>query len=229
MNQQMSEQERKDFEKRLEVDENLSEELMRMVAHESYKYDLKKEFDTYESKNTKSGQKTLFRKVSKVAAIMLLLMIPAAFIFYYSTASTCLITTEYMDYPSHGNHRSSSSSEYQPMSEAYEAIRNQDFEKASAYFDGSLSDEKLKPESHLYAGISLLWAKKDAQTELAVQHFREVLTTENDRNDAARWFLALGQFELGNKEEARLLFQEIANNPRHFRQQQAVVILEKYY
>lgn len=225
----MSEKERKDFERRLDVDESLSDEFMRTLARENYKHDLEKEFDAYESKNNKSGHKILFRKISKIAALILLVMIPSAFIIHYFTASTCLITKEYMDYPSPGNHRSSSSSDYQPMSEAFEALRNQDFEKAASYFDAYNSDDKLSLESNLYAGISLLWVKKDPQTKLAVQHFQEVLATKNDRNDAAQWFLAIGYFELGNKDEARLLFQEIADDPHHFRQQQANAILEKYY
>ncbi|MCF8366690.1 MAG: hypothetical protein K9H16_12955 [Bacteroidales bacterium] len=229
LNGQMSELEREDFEQRLDLDESLSDELMRIVAREGFKHDLKEEFEAYETEHTSPGQMILFRRVIKIAALILILVTSSVFITYYLSKPSHLIVAQYMDYPLPGNHRNGSSGESQPLSKAFEAFSNKDFELAAGLFTQMAGDPGLAKESHLYAGISLLWIKKDLQTELALKHFQEVLSTKNDRNDAALWFLAIGQYEVGNKDEARLLFTDIAANHHHFRHEQAAEILENYY
>jgi tetratricopeptide (TPR) repeat protein len=229
LNGQMGAQERKHFEQRLDDDEVLSDELMRLAARQSFKRDLEKEFDTYQSTHPYPGQKIFFGKVSRIAAVILFLIIPSAFIVYYLNTPGHLITAQYMDYPLPGNHRSAGDSEYQAFSKAVEAFNQHRLEEAAILFSEKANNPAMADESNLYAGISLLWMKDDVHTEKAVQYFQEVLSTKNDRNDAARWFLAIARFELGEKEEAERLFKEIAANNHHFMKQQAVDVLERFY
>lgn len=225
----MSSHEREAFEQKLDANESLSDELMSIVALENLKRDLEKEFDAFESSHPHPGRKILFGKVSRIAAIILFLIIPSAFIVYYLNTPDHLISSRYMDYPLPGTHRSAGNSKHQTFSQAIEAFNRHKFEEAANLFSQEADKPAMADESHLYAGISLLWMKDDIQTKEAVKHFKAVLATKNDRNDAALWFLAISYFELGNKDEARLLFRDIADNPHHFRQQQAGAILEKYY
>lgn len=229
LNGQMSPDEREAFSQRMDADEDLTDELMSLLARESFKQGMKKEFDAAEREHASPGKKILFSKVAQIAAMAIVFIGLSVVFTYFFKKPSHLIVADYMNYPVPGNHRNGSSDESQPLAKAFESFRNQDFEEAAGLFTLAADVPGLTDESHLYAGISLLWLQKDVQTKLAVHYFQQVLSAKNDRNDAAQWFLAIGQYELGKKDEARLLFTDIVANPHHFRHEQAAEILEVYY
>ncbi len=233
LNGQMEQQELKDFGLRLDADEFLSDELMNIVARESVKHDLKKQFKGFEKENDFSGggKKNLFGKLAKIAAVILVFMIPAVYLAFFLNSPHSLISDKYMDYPLQGNHRgvADDNARQAQMNDAVEAFEKHNFEKAAGLFGNNIEKPGQENAARLYAGISLLWTKKAENYPLAAQYFQEILSTKNPRNDAAEWFLAISKFESGQKEEAQVLFTKIANNPHHFRQVQAKEILEKWY
>lgn len=231
LNGQMSPNEQNAFNQRLDADETLSDELMSIVARESFKQDLKNEFKTWESENAISGQKIPFSKIAQIAAVLILIIGLSVVLIHYLEKPSHLIIAEYMEYPLPGNHRNSIANDVDqyPMSDAFDAFREANFEEAAKLFTGYSANHSLTNESNLYAGISLLWTKKQTNIAEAIPYFNTVLATTNDRNDAALYFLAIARYELKEKEEAKRLFQEIAADPNHFKCQQAKAILEAYF
>lgn len=227
----MSPDEREAFSRRLDTDESLSDDLMSLLARESFKQDLKNEFKTWEGDHAKSGQMVTFRKIAQIAAALLIIVGLSVVLIHYLEKPSHLIVAEYMEYPLPGNHRDGNTNDVKqiPMADAFDAFREADFEIAAQLFEGYSTNPSLTNESNLYAGISLLWTKEKTNVAEAVPHFQTILSTVNDRNDAAEWFLAIARYELKEKEEAKRLFQEIAADPNHFKCQQAKAILEAYF
>jgi tetratricopeptide (TPR) repeat protein len=139
-----------------------------------------------------------------------------------------MITTVYMDYPVPGKHRNGDAASL-PMNDAFEAFERHKFARAADLFENYFETPGKENTSNLYAGISLLQTKKAKNYPRAIVCFERVLSSPNPRNEAAEWFLAIGRYELGQKDQARILFSKIADNPRHFRQAQAREILAEYY
>ena len=233
LNGQMDAQERKDFGLRLDADESLSDELMSIVARESVKHDLKKQLEGFEKdKDLARASKTiLFGKLAKIAAVILVFMVPAVYLTFFLNSPHYLISDKYMDYPLPGNHRGVVDDNARPaqMNDAVAAFEKHNYEKAAKLFGNNSETPGQENAAKLYAGISLLWTKKAENYPRAAQYFNEILTTKNSRNDAAEWFLAMAKFEMGEKPEAHKLFKKIANDSSHFRQEQAIEVLKKFY
>ena len=230
LNGEMDGDELIDFENRLDTDETLAEEFSGFVTKVSFKQELKHKWMA-ETGNTGRGRIIPFHRISIIAAVIVVLLVPSAFIAYYLSSSSSLINDYYMDYPVTGSHRGvdATGGKQNILSGAYEAFKKSNFEEATVLFKKQCNNPGLAVESNLYAGISLLRAKKEKDTHEALQHFNIVMATDNNRNDAAEWYKALALYELDEKETARDVFKKIANSPHHFRKQKAIEVLKEYY
>lgn len=73
----------------------------------------------------------------------------------------------------------------------------------------------------LYLGLSQLIVNEPQQ---AIDNFERV-SSESSYFQEAEWYRALAFLKMGNAENAKAIFQKIANQPRHFKQKEAEIIL----
>lgn len=220
-----------DFEKRLERDEQFSEAFNRFVvkSYTNQQYESIVEENTPDEKRLKAYSKPPSNYLLKIAAVMLILIIPSALLIYkYKFSDDSLINNTYMQYYGDGAFRGNSLSEEQ-IEEAFNLFREKKFEKAVPLFESIADTAAFPDEYNLYAGISLLWSKKKKDAEKAQKYFSGVMQAQCRYSLAAKWFYAISLYETGNKKKAKTIFQEFSQSKRGFKKQEAKEILEKYY
>jgi|GEM_PF-6416079 len=225
----MSNEEKVEFEKKLETNEALADEMMSYVVN---KYE--DERLRLEIQKTHNHFRILRNKnLLKWAALILIFLLPAGYFFQQHIQNSGSLNTDYYaDYPAQTGLRGNSSiDQSEIIRHAFQLYASDDFEEAAQSFlqASDIPDINNKSKLQLYTGISLLRTKNPEDYQLASQKFREVLSTRNEFNQAAGWFLAITQYESDDKDEAKVLFEKIATNENHYNSKKAKEILEEKY
>jgi len=167
---------------------------------------------------------------AKVAAILIVLLIPAGIWLNNYLEQDTLLNDHYLQYYSKNGHRSlPNQTEIDPITNAFELFRTKEYDKAAPVFE-SMADTMSKPEEmYLYAAICNLRLENENKRDLSIRQLQKVLNSNNNHKEPATWFLAVAYFENGNKDQAEKLFEKIASSDSHFNKQKAVEVLEKYY
>jgi hypothetical protein len=224
------------FESQLQSDEAFSDQFISVLIADYEDQRLRKLMRSEisaENDKSLSSSSGRFQVSLRWAALFLLFLLPTGLILkHYLQKNTTIITPEYAYYPSVSNMRGDSGEQVNTLAnKAFQSYRNEDFLQAGKEFEAalesvhSLNDTQL----HLYAAISFLRTNDALLLENASIHLEKVLAEDNPYNQAARWFLALTQYEMGKREEAQMLFQEIASAGTNFNSAKAKKILSEYY
>lgn len=226
LNDEMSAGERKEFELEMDSDENLAAEFMKVISGVYEKKRIEKQIVTPQKGSVKRG---LFSSpLLKAAAIVILLIGIAAILYINLSKPQTLLTDNYLYYPSMKNIRSMSDNGNSSVDRAFGYYTTENYRKATVLFEQIADTSKNKNSFDLYAGISLLHENEKEAFIKAITHLKRVLSTENQYNDAAQWFLAIAYYEAGNKQEAKKLFKQISNSKRHYKKAKATEVLKDF-
>lgn len=168
------------------------------------------------------------------ASILIVLLVPSIFILInFFSEGKDIFTEEHLYYPAPGTIRGIPSENVNRpdiLAEAFRSYSSGKFKKAHTLFERVIETGGADPGAaiHMYAGISQL-RSGTPDHELTEDHFRKVLKTGNEYNQAARWFLALTLYEAGKTEEAKVIFSAIAEDEGAFNSVKAAGILNKFY
>jgi hypothetical protein len=80
-------------------------------------------------------------------------------------------------------------------------------------------------EITFYAGLCLLY-QDTPDYEQAADFLREVVNTENIYQQAARWYLALSNYQAGKQDTTKELLHTILQTPGHVKQEEAEQLLK---
>lgn len=228
LNGQMASEEREAFEQALNQNEELSQVYYSYISRIS----VKQELDELVRKNDlpmRSAGRNKKQLLFKIAALILLLLIPTVFLineYLFSTHS--LITEDNMKYYVE-NTRGNNDLAFQLQNEAFRSYQHKEYEKAAKLFTQLSDTAETAGKYHLYAGICLLWSGE--QTDIELAHFKllKVMQSNNQYSRAAQWYYALTLFERGQKEEAKKIFIQFANDTSAFKKMEAETILKDNY
>ncbi len=220
-------EERVEFEKKLDTNKGLADEMMSYVVNEYEDDRLRSEI-----KQTQTHFRFIHRKnLLKWAALILIFLSPAGyFLQQYLNQSSSLLTDYYSDYPAQSIMRGNLNAEAM-TTRAFLFYAEQNYNDAAKLFREIIQSHSNETSAklQLYAGISWLRTENPENYQIASQYFREVLVIKNEFNQAAEWFLAISLFESGDKAEARGLFEKIADSENHYNQQKAKEVLKEKY
>lgn len=232
LNGEMEEKEKKVFEKELDTDENLHQKFMQVVTHTFEKRRIENNIKDLQKKHPIKQTKVhiLHSTWLKVAAVLLVLLIPAGILLNNYLKQDTLLNDHYLQYYSKNGHRSiPGQTEVDPKTKAFELYKTKQYDKAAPVFE-HLAEAMDKPEEmYLYAAICNLRLGGEQKRDLSIHQLQKVLNSNNNHKEAATWFLAVAYFENGNKDQAEKLFEEIVSSDSHFNKQKAGEVLEKYY
>ncbi|GEM_PF-3811143 len=165
------------------------------------------------------------KRVLQIAAAIALL-ITSIFLIqnYLQPKSAEDIFADYFELAAPTNERNATP-QAQNWNAAMTAYVNQDYRKSIELLI-SLVNQKDFPypeRGKLYLGLSQLMDNKPQQ---AIDNFGRV-ASESSYFQEAEWYRALAFLKMGDVERAKAVFQKIANQPRHFKEKAAQVILTK--
>lgn len=220
-----------DFQKRLESNTNLQlaflqyqEDLkvIRAGAKEQLKKKVALALEKHEQKKTRIFP---LKRLLQIAAAVTLLAVSIFLIkgINQSSSTTDLFAANF-ELPAAAVERNAT-----PQSAAWNdamiAYANQDFKKTIDLLV-PLVDQRDFPfadRGHLYIGLSQLMQNENQK---AVNNF-EAINSESSFVQDAEWFRALAFLKIDDLEKAKKALQKIADQPRHFKYQEAVGILKQ--
>jgi hypothetical protein len=219
------------FQNRLESDPNLQQAFVEYqldlnVIHAGAKEQLKNKaalaLEKYEQGD---GKIFSLRRLLQIAAVFVLLVV-SIFLMkdMNQTSSTQNLFAAHFVLPDAVGERNVT-----PQSSAWNdamvAYTNQDF-KMTIELLTPLLDQKDFPyaiRGHLYVGLSQLMQNENQK---ALEHF-ESINAESSFVQDAEWFRALAFLKMDDLVDAKQVLQKIANQPRHFKNQEALAILKQ--
>jgi hypothetical protein len=217
------------FKQHLESDEALQQEFELskrdlLTIKSAAKDQLRKKASlALENHENKSQKIFSLKRVMQIAAVITLLAI--AFFLIQNLgqpqSSAELFATHFELPTSQGERSNSIQSEI--WNNAMSTYENQDFEKTIKLLSTLVNepDFQFPDRGNLYLGLSYLMANKDQK---AINNFNAI-SMQSTYFQNAEWFRALSFLKMENTVNAKIAFQKIADQPKHFKQNEAKVIL----
>jgi TolA-binding protein len=207
------------LDKALQKDPNLLEKAIR------YREVFSQEVQKQARKQQKSG---FDRRLLAVAAVILLLLMPFSFWWYNNQGASNLsaqqLYAQHFEAPMvNGSMRGDSGlSEEAAYIEALDRYGKGQYDAAITAFETYLNQRQGTPitrtdiRAHLYLGISLLEADQPA---IAMTHFNAIFDHgDNDLLFDAEYYRAWAYVRLGEIDQAKAVFQQIASKPHRYRE-----------
>ncbi len=220
-----------DFKQRLESDDELKLEFelhqkdllaIRASAKEQLR---KKAIVALDDHEKKSANAFSLKRIMQIAA-MFIFMIAAFFLIQNigQPKSGATLFSNHFELPTPAGERNNTP-QSEAWNEAMSAYSNQDFEKTIDLLSPLVNDQNFQfsDRGKLYLGVSLLMTN---EYQKAISTF-DAIPSESSYFQNAEWFSALSFLKMENIIEAKNAFQKMANQPRHFKQEEAKTILEK--
>ncbi len=162
--------------------------------------------------------KTYWRSVAAAASVMLLI---ASFLLWNRPADPVELYAEYYTpYPNIFKGITRGTQEGNLQSETYAYYEKGDYAKAVEGFNKILKDkESLEPRDR--PGILLLLGNSNlmlGKTEDARNNFITLSKDSDELDEQAQWFLSLCYLKMGNKDSAKVLFEEIAGGNSSYKE-----------
>ena len=147
----------------------------------------------------------------KVAAAVVLLLVPAWFFLQLQTESPSLFEESFQPYPDRVNLRSEGVPVDSLLQDAMLAYDVENYPAAILYFRQILKQNPQHPHAGFYLGISLL---ANEQADEAVATLQEI-SPESPYSEATQWYLALAHLAAQDEASAKAQLERIqqdANN-----------------
>lgn len=169
-------------------------------------------------------------KWAAVAASIIILLVPASTYFYTNMIfPNQLFNQYYSPYENvvaptvRGGEGEQKTIEMQQSLQSYTATN---YQQAIVDIREFIDDNpKWKNDVALYLGISYL---ETGNTAKAVQTFQDIIKAENQFDDQARWYLAMSYLKEDQIEDARQQLQLLANDKESSYQKKAKQVLEQF-
>lgn len=232
LNGKMETKEKAAFEQELDKNDSAQQKFMQVVALAFEKKRI--ENNIKELQKTHPAKRTKFYFLNstwaKVAAVLIILLIPAGIMIKNYLVNDTLLNDHYLHYYSKTGFRNIQHQQTpDPVNKAFELYRSKQFNKAAPVFESLADTIKTPEEMYLYAGICNLQSGSKKEIKKAIYQLERILQSKNQYNEAARWFLAIALFENNEKENARVYFEQIASADTNYRYNDAREVLETRY
>ncbi len=148
-----------------------------------------------------STRQTRIFTLRKLAAALLLLLIPAYFLL--KPSSTESLYQQHFEAPRSTYFQVSrgAASERTDLDAAFQAYATEDYQRAATLLDDLIIEHPDKPDLKFYQAISLLASN---QVEDAIDLFKDCLDISYQNTDRkSSWYLAMSYLKLGDKEQAQ--------------------------
>ena len=219
-----------EFKQRLESDESLQQEFELskrdlLAIRSAAKEQLRKKATLALENHEKKPQKIFsLKRVMQVAAVITFLAVAFFLIQNLDQPQSAseLFATHFELPASEGERNNSIQSEM--WNNAMNLYTNQDFEKTIGLLSTLVNepDFQFTNRGKLYLGLSYLMVNENQK---AINNFNAV-SSQSSYFQNAEWFKSLSFLKMDNTIEAKIAFQKIADQPRHFKQKEAKLILE---
>ncbi len=110
------------------------------------------------------------------------------------------------------------------IEKAIDAYGNENYAKAIVLFDAILENPSSTYPSYFYNGLSNLAV---GNSQAAIDALEVVLTTDNDLQETAQWYIALAYLQQDDIAKARSVLQLLSANENNAYQSKAVKILSE--
>lgn len=177
-------------------------------------------------KKYRPAKKITFRKRYLIAAAaLIIIMLTLAFLLFSMNADHLsgeeLYASHYSAYNLEDNYRSAVDL---PIEKGLALYNKGNYSEALSYFESKLAAQQATAKAGFIAGISALELN---MPEKAIDHFKQVLQTENlEFYQHAQWYLSLAYLKSNKIAEAEVLLQALSNIPG-FYQDKAKNLLEE--
>lgn len=222
----MTSEERQAFEQRLSQEPELSEAYQNELAarefiKEAGRLELKNTLEDFDVQmQAASTSKRIIplwaKNAMRVAALLILFAgVYQVFLTFGGVNTSEVYDTYFEVYEAPSLERDASGTAIPNWELAVASYRNEAYAEAIPYLEksqGEVPDYLVA----FYLGMSEM-SQKEPNLEQAVQHFEEVLATDNDYRQQAEWYKALALLQLEKEEEAAAIFKRIvaANSYQH--------------
>ncbi|PIQ33510.1 MAG: hypothetical protein COW63_05545 [Bacteroidetes bacterium CG18_big_fil_WC_8_21_14_2_50_41_14] len=231
LNNQMEKEERIGFEHELDNNQELSSLLNTYVSRVKVKHDLDQmvkqnalDMGAVSSRSTKA-----FSLILKIAAIALIVLIPSVFLINrYLFSTDTLINETNMRYYGETS-RGSDAAEMNSEILAFNLYQNKQYGEAAKQFHLMADTATKATRYELYSGICMLWGGESADMDTAMFYLQRAIQANNQYSRAAQWYYALALYEVGQKEEAKKIFLQFANDSSNFKKSEATHIISDKY
>lgn len=225
---ELSDVEKDAFEKQLDMDESLRQELEIAVKAKAalYAKAIKSQKETFSSRwqEVKPEQKSQSRKLYYflAAAAVIGLFLLFNFLKPAPQVSNQELFAQYYETPLASSIRAEGSAS--SFKKANIAFQQKRYAEAAAFYLEALEDIAFiqRDEAIFFAGISFLELK---QTQKALDLFKQL--TSEEYLEMKNWYSVLAYLQLDKPDEARTILSSISKNPQHYYYQKAEEILEK--
>jgi hypothetical protein len=112
---------------------------------------------------------------------------------------------------------------------AFSLYQDKQYREAAKLFHNMADNSADATRYELYTGICMLWGGESADIDTAMFHLQRAIQANNQYSRAAQWYYALALYEVGQKEEAKKIFLQFANDSSNFKKSEAInIIVDKY-
>lgn len=223
----LSSEEKAVFEKRLETDEKLMEELTayrknELVIKAAARQKIRQEVSTaYVEKNKNYRIFTMHRMA--IAASFLILLAAGLWWSNQNNKTPDKLYSEYFEIPAPPSVRNGNTAVNPKWKTAIDAYAENHFSTAIPIFEELLLDEDFNQKGtiKLLLGASFL---KEEKYEEALYILNQINPSSTFIQDA-EWYRALALLKMGNKKDAKKAFEHIVKQKRHFKKEEAEAVL----
>lgn len=228
LNREMPDRERDRFEKELDSNNELFEEMMKLMVTVNEKAHLKEIY----KKVVRQPEQAKTRKLSWVhmavaAIIILAISIGSILLLNQNNKPSSLLTAENLEYSSPYSFRNGMENDSLVKLTAHQYYSKGQFEQAAEIFRKIVEENKTDEESQFYYSLSLLRTKDKKNISLSIPGFESLLLS-NRFGQQAHWFLALALFESGQPEKAKPYFKKIIKEGWNFEYKANSILDDNY-
>lgn len=164
--------------------------------------------------------------VGKVAALILLIIVPAVLLFVlFQKSGTKDIISLYLEEPYQAPVflREQGNAGYEFTPEFIESYMAKEYEKAALILEQKIGSGKAVAAQYFYLGLCYLYTGSD--TGKSIDALLKVTETTSRYHEQAEWYLALAYYIDRDYNKAGIILREISENPSHFKHGEAKGLL----
>ncbi len=174
-------------------------------------YTLESQLKPVTSKVTKRHKLPIYN-LNKIAAAILLLVLPAALFFYLNrnAKNQDLFSVYHATYDSSFTTRAASdkntATSNKELEKAFQYYEAGDFENSIVHFDNYIKEQQQDEEAILYLGLAYL---EEAKTSKAIQYLNSLRLNSQSYYEEATWYLALAYTKEQDHQKAKEILEEL--------------------
>lgn len=183
----------------------------------------------YQQKNPQGHSNNTRPYINWIVAALLVAFAVAAIYFYWQESTTERIFADnFIEFKDPTLSESRSGEGLQEWSEIKEkaiiAFQEEDYPKSILYWEKSLENNNDDIQSKFYLGFAHL---NDGNPKKSIEYLSAIAGENSDYKEESKWYLALAQLKIKDKEGARETLEDLQKTAGQFYAEQAGLILEQ--